>query len=733
MKTVETLTIQWTWWSVSAGAVILACAVAVCYLAWRRSGYAKGAGMLEALRLIILALLVVTLLQPEWLEEYRPEEKPTIVVLGDASRSMETRDVGDAAGAEMVTRAESIQPLLSKTLWSETNGLSDRFEIVVEPFSSNLSEAIEGTDISAALAGTLERHSNLAGIVLATDGDWNTGDPPARAAGQLRMRKVPAFVVAAGSESRLPDLELARVDAPTFAVLGKPLRIPFVVESSLPRDTTTTVTLTPSSGQAVTTQITIPAHGEWSDTLLWTPKEKGDFKLTVSLPVDGQETIGENNERVVPISIGQEALKALFVESFPRWEYRYIRNALDRDPGVEVSCLLFHPGLSKVGGGKGYLSAFPKNLDELSAYDVIFLGDVGVEPGQLTNENLRLIKAVVQSHAGGLVWMPGLRGAHHSIVGTELEDLYPVVLDTAQPRGWGSRVASQMELTETGRRSLLTQLEDTEEANAQLWESLPGFQWHAPVLRARAGSEVLAAHKSETNLYGRVPLIVIKTFGTGKILFIGTDATWRWREGVEDKYHYRFWGQVVRWMAYQRSMAHGELMRLFFSPDRPQTGGTVTLHANVMGTSGEPLANGQVMVQVVPPSGKTETVRLSPQDEWGLFTGQFTPRESGKYQFTLTCRENNSSLEASLSVENVRRERLGQPARFDVLAEIAAVTGGKLAKMGDLPSLLDTIAALPDPSPLVKRLRIWCHPAWAGLLVFLMGVFWTGRKITGVI
>jgi uncharacterized membrane protein len=451
------------------------------------------------------------------------------------------------------------------------------------------------------------------------------------------------------------------------------------------------------------------------------------------LPVDGQEAIAENNTRVVPISIGQESLKALFVESFPRWEYRYIRNALERDPGVDVSCLLFHPGLNKVGGGKGYLGAFPKNLDELSAYDVIFLGDVGVEPGQLTDENLRLIKAVVQSHAGGLVWMPGLRGAHQSIIGTQLEDLYPVVLDSAQPRGWGSRVASQMELTETGRRSLLTQLEDTEDANAHLWETLPGFQWHAAALRARAGTEVLAVHKSESTLYGRVPLIVIKTFGTGKILYIGTDATWRWREGVEDKYHYRFWGQVVRWMAYQRSMAHGELMRLFFSPDRPQTGSVVTLHANVMGRSGEPLSKGQVMVQVVPPSGKTETVRLSPQDEWGLFTGQFTPRESGKYQFTLTCRENDSSLGASLAVENVRRERLGQPARFEVLAEISDVTGGKMAKMGDIKSLLDTISALPDPSPLVKRLRIWCHPAWAGILVTLMGVFWTGRKIVGVI
>ena len=31
--------------------------------------------------------------QPEWIEEYRPEEKSTLAVLWDASKSMETRDI----------------------------------------------------------------------------------------------------------------------------------------------------------------------------------------------------------------------------------------------------------------------------------------------------------------------------------------------------------------------------------------------------------------------------------------------------------------------------------------------------------------------------------------------------------------------------------------------------------------------------------------------------------------
>ena len=112
----------------------------------------------------------------------------------------------------------------------------------------------------------------------------------------------------------------------------------------------------------------------------------------------------------------------------------------------------------------------------------------------------RLIKGLVQNTASGLVLMPGLRGAHLSLATTELEELYPVVLDAGQPRGWGSRVPAHFELTETGRRSLLTKLEDNENANARAWETLPGFQWYAPALRAKAGTAAPALASSGDRL-----------------------------------------------------------------------------------------------------------------------------------------------------------------------------------------------------------------------------------------
>ena len=145
------------------------------------------------------------------------------------------------------------------------------------------------------------------------------------------------------------------------------------------------------------------------------------------------------------------------------------------------------------------------------------------------------------------------------------------------------------------------------------------------MLRATGpASDVLAVHKDASNDSGRLPLLATRTFGkAGKVLFMGTDGAWRWRKGVEDKYHYRFWGQVVRWMAYQRNMAKGETMRLYYVPDQPKMNQILALHANVMERSGEPLHGGEVTARVSAPSGRAELVRFtSAGDEWGEFTGR---------------------------------------------------------------------------------------------------------------
>jgi hypothetical protein len=683
-------------------------------------------------RLAIAVLVAILFNQPEWVEEYRPREKPSVAIIWDESASMATRDVIDTTTATSTrqSRLESIAHLRDPAAWTE---LEERLNVVMLPIKSD--DVTPLTNLHAPLASASDTIPNLSGILLVSDGDWNDGLPPVQAATRLRLRGIPVFTVAVGSPTRLPDVDLLSLDVPTFGVAGKSVRVPFTIESTLPRDYVTTITLHVSDGETLTKDIRVAAMSRTNDAIFWKPKGTDDFTLTLAIPEHADELLSENNQITAPISIREEKLKVLLVESYPRWEYRYLRNALSRDPGVEVSCLLFHPGLSKVGGGnKDYLQQFPDGLDQLSQYDVVFLGDVGFESDQLTAEQCRMIKGLVEHQASGLVFMPGWQGRQFTLLDSELGELWPVVMDDTQAGGWGSRTPGHFELSELGRRSLLTKLADTQEENLAVWEDLPGFQWYAPIIRAKRGSEVLAVHKDMTNEHGRLPLLVTRTYGAGKVLMMGTDGAWRWRKGVEDKYHYRFWGQVVRWMAYQRNMAKGEMMRFYFSPDQPQVRQTISMHANVVEQSGEPLARGNVTAQIVAPSGRTETAQFaSSGEEWGVFHSQFTAEEPGTHQVTLRCQETNATLDATFFVQGNSGERIGRAARPEVLEEIARVTRGDVMSITRLDTLKQRLAGLPEPPPSIRRVQLWSHPATAIVVVTLLGLFWVGRKYLGLV
>ncbi len=699
------------------------------FLIWQRSGRTVPAAVAEILRLLIIGIVVLTLNQPEWRETHLPDYKPTVLILHDDSGSMATEDVAPQADDKTPrSRSQAAKPLINPALWSS---LDDAYSVSIESFSTPTED---GTDIAAALTAPLETQSHLAAVVLISDGDWNRGEAPVDVARRYRASRVPIFTLPLGSETHLPDLALTAFSPPTFALVGKSVALPYTLESQLPQDQETILELRSGDQKLLGQGVKITAMGRVEGTLLWMPQAEGDLPLTLTAHPVPEERDQANNTLGARISIRKEALKVLVIESYPRWEYRYLRNALERDPGVEVHCLLFHPDGSGPGRGPGYLDAFPP-ADELASYDVVFLGDVGIENRQLTNDQATRLKGVVSSQATGLVFLPGFRGYENSLLDSDLKDLFPVTLDTAQPRGWGARSPSRLDLTELGTKSLLTRLEDGDAENSRVWATLPGFHWHSSVLRSNAGSEVLATHSTESNRYGRIPLIVTKTYGAGKILFMGTDGAWRWRRGVEDKYHYRFWGQVVRWMAYQRNMASGSLMRLFYSPDRPRVGDTLSLNANAMSIGGEPLQTGRVSIRILTPSGRVDTVQLRPAGEgqWGLFSATFSPTEPGDHKLTLSCVENGETLDAVVSVQGMPREQVGKPARPEVLAELARISRGEQLTTLDPSALLDHIQKLPPPAVIETRLRLWAHPAWIGVVVLLLTAFWIVRKRAGAV
>ena len=108
----------------------------------------------------------------------------------------------------------------------------------------------------------------------------------------------------------------------------------------------------------------------------------------------------------------------------------------------------------------------------------------------------------------------------------------------------------------------MLQLAAGPEPSRGVWGGLPRLPW---VLagRAKPGATVLAT-PPDTSL----AVIAAQAYGLGRVLWVGTDGTWRWRHRVGDAYHHKFWGQAVRWASSGRLAAGDANVR--FGPVRPQ-------------------------------------------------------------------------------------------------------------------------------------------------------------------
>jgi hypothetical protein len=103
----------------------------------------------------------------------------------------------------------------------------------------------------------------------------------------------------------------------------------------------------------------------------------------------------------------------------------------------------------------------------------------------------------------------------------------------------------------------------------------------------------------------------------------------------------------------------------------------------------------------------------------------------GQYRVRLTSADAGSELDTAISVQGTSREKVGQPARIEVLREIAQLTRGKVMENADPAKVVAAIAALPEVPPAERRVQIWAHPVWAGFLIILLALFWIGRKAAG--
>src|SRR5208337_5630334 len=60
---------------------------------------------------------------------------------------------------------------------------------------------------------------------------------------------------------------------------------------------------------------------------------------------------------------------------------------------------------------------------------------------------------------------------------------------------------------------------------------------------AKPGAAVLLAAQNPA----KTPIVVAHRYGAGRVFWMGTDESWRWRDRLGERVHQTFWLQVMRW------------------------------------------------------------------------------------------------------------------------------------------------------------------------------------------
>ncbi|MEG0586671.1 MAG: FixH family protein [Akkermansia sp.] len=729
------LSLHPTWLTLCLAILIVAGAGYLCLTGYRRNPR-RLTLWLEILQFSIFVFLAFLLLEPEIIHSSPIKGQSQIAILIDESESMTTRDVS-ISDDKTLTRDEAIKHILASP---SLNKLKAEGPITIIPFSKPTivqggQKMQSGTDLASPILGLLDQPNNWKAVILLSDGNHNMPPSPLLAAQQLRVRAIPLLSVPIGSPTPLPDLAIDKINIPTYGIIDEIIKIPFSIHNTMGEDIHTSVTLKSlKTDKQQQRDIIIPARGEYAGSFDWKITKEGLNDLEISIPIALGETIIDNNQTTFQLSGRKESIRALVIDSLPRWEYRFIRNALYRDPGVELHTLLLHPNLSIAGEGPGYITRFPSARDELSRYDVVFIGDIGIGANGLSQEDMAQLVDLVKNKASGIVFLPGYQGKQLELLGSPLGDLLPVTLDKELPQGTLSPDRIPLQLTTEGKQSLLTMLSDSEHDNDDIWQQLPGFNWYAPVVRAKAGANILAVHPTAKNPYGRIPLLVTQPYGNGKVLFMGTDAAWRWRRGVEDKYHYRFWRQVARWMSYRRNMASGQQVRLMISPERPELGDDITVTALISDKQGAPINKEDAFLDITSPSGdKMKQQMTQTQGSWGTYSTSFPLNQSGDWKIIASSASLHEVVELTISTPDNILEKKGLPVNTQLLEEMAFISGGELVPISAIDTLINKIKAHPEQQPNQLRFRLWNNSIVLALLIGLLTTFWIGRKINGTI
>src|SRR5580704_16070701 len=402
----------WPAWVLALG--ILAIAIGLGWQVRKRHGLLTGIrpAAIWLLETLLASLLLFLLWHPAIsIATLRPQQN-IVSVLIDDSRSMSIKDEDGKSRLEQATSG-----LNSGVL----DALKKRFQVRLYRFGKD-AERIDKTDkltasapatrIGDSITQALADSSTLplGAIVLLSDGADNSGGVDRETIAQIRQRQIPVHTVGFGKEKVDRDIEISEVTLPSRTLADARLAADVTFRNFGYAGQKVKLSVRDSGKVVATQEVKLKAEGSpQTEQLQFNAGIAGakSFQFAIE-PLTGEENTA-NNAVMRLVNVEADKPRILYIEGEPRWEFKFIRRAVEDDRSLRLFTMLrttqnkmYFQGFE---GEKEQPDGFPAKAEALYKYAGLIVGDL--EANYFTPAQQDLIREFANRRGGGILFLGG--------------------------------------------------------------------------------------------------------------------------------------------------------------------------------------------------------------------------------------------------------------------------------------------------------------------------------------
>ncbi len=387
-----------------------------------------------------------------------------------------------------------------------------------------------------------------------------------------------------------------------------------------------------------------------------------------------------------------------------------------------------------------FVETLERSREEFFSYDVIFLSDVPARI--LTTPFQKMLKEYVSKFGGGLVVLAGPRHGPTALIDAKIAEMLPVVTDRGLRRRDGQ---FDLRLTpQAGQYDFMT-LEEDDYKNTEAWGLLKRLQWYQPSLRPHPLATVLADHPRQYCEDDKTPqpLIAIRRYGKGEVVYFAFNETWRLRKFYGEKYYSRLWGQLIYRMGLSRALGSQKRFRVQTNRPRYRPGQKVDITVEAYDSNYKPLdpektksLSARLVIEPAGNESKPSEKRLNiPRSRGALSRNEVIFETSvavaipGLYTLWVTDPIKGKETRTTFKVAPTVVERRSALRNVTLQRQIAQDTKGKPYELHEIGTMAEDIPDHPVEEIAERRFPLWNTWLVLGLGLALMLGEWLTRKL----